>query len=254
MIDTLQKNLENIGLTKQESRCYLALYILKESKAGKLAKEADIDRSNIYAITDSLVKKGIISYKIINNVKVFMLAPAQTLQNFIEEKELKLQQEKIEIQETINKLTQISPDIPFTNFKYYEKVMGIRAMFNEIGEEMKRSKPSTFRVISGKKGSWENLRSFYDDFHALRSSLNHKYELVLNEHETEHAQKRKKNKFSKIKMLPLENKACLCIFKDYFFTYYSIDNKPVGFLIKDQTIADSYSFFFDLIWKQAKEV
>ena len=66
----LQTILAKIGLTTQESRVYLALLELQEAQTGQLCKFTKIASSNIYKILDALMKKGLASYRVQNNIKI----------------------------------------------------------------------------------------------------------------------------------------------------------------------------------------
>ena len=75
----IEEILSKVGLTGQEARAYLALLELQQAQTGPLCKFTKIASSNIYAILDSLMQKGLVSYRVQNNIKVFMPAPPDTL-------------------------------------------------------------------------------------------------------------------------------------------------------------------------------
>ncbi|UZE93937.1 MAG: hypothetical protein IB618_04245 [Candidatus Pacearchaeota archaeon] len=80
-------NLEKLGLTNTESTIYLALLKIGESTAVQLAKEIKIHRRTIYDNLNILLKKGLVGYKIKNNVRYFEANNPITFQSFLEEKE-----------------------------------------------------------------------------------------------------------------------------------------------------------------------
>ena len=55
-----ERLLQDIGLTNGESKVYLALLNLGETKTGELAKKSQVSSSKIYKILDRLEKKGIV--------------------------------------------------------------------------------------------------------------------------------------------------------------------------------------------------
>ena len=57
----VRPTLERIGLSPNEVKIYLTLLRLGASKAGKIAKEAQVDRSATYDSLKRLLEKGIIS-------------------------------------------------------------------------------------------------------------------------------------------------------------------------------------------------
>jgi|FLOH01.1.fsa_nt_gi sugar-specific transcriptional regulator TrmB len=86
----MYKLLEQIGLSKNEAKTYLALINLGESTATKIAKKAKIDRANTYDSLERLQIKGLASYVYKENVKHFEAANPNNLRRAIEEKELVL--------------------------------------------------------------------------------------------------------------------------------------------------------------------
>ena len=84
-MDILQK-LNSLGLTNTESRLYLVLLQIGESTAVQLAKEIGIHRRSIYDNIAILIKKGLVSYKLKNNVKYFEAVNPIALQGFLDEK------------------------------------------------------------------------------------------------------------------------------------------------------------------------
>lgn len=80
-------SLERLGLTNTESIIYLALLKIGESTAVQLAKETKVHRRTIYDNLNIILKKGLVGYKIRNNVKYFEASDPITFQSFLEEKE-----------------------------------------------------------------------------------------------------------------------------------------------------------------------
>ena len=75
--ETTRETLKKIGLGHNESKIYLTLIKLGPSMAGKVAKEANIDRSACYDSLKALLKKGLVSYAIEANRKKFEAANPQ---------------------------------------------------------------------------------------------------------------------------------------------------------------------------------
>ena len=63
--------LEELGLTKNESKVYLALLELGSTAAGPLIKKIGMHRAAVYDIIDLLTGKGLVSYVIKANRKYF---------------------------------------------------------------------------------------------------------------------------------------------------------------------------------------
>ena len=62
--------LQGVGLTEKEAATYLALVQEGESKTGKLCQKTNIPSSHIYLVLNQLLEKGLIHYKLVNNIRL----------------------------------------------------------------------------------------------------------------------------------------------------------------------------------------
>ena len=243
--------LEKIGLTSQESRVYLALLELQQAKTGNLCKTTNIASSHIYKILDSLIKKGLISYRLQNNIKVFMPSPPETLDELFLEKQKRLEEERKEIKQLISNLKkkEVKKE-PQSNYKYFEGLTGIKALWYEINKKM--SSDYIIRCYTGRKGSYERIIGFYSEHHKLRTRKNVQERLIFPLEDTGLANKRR-NKLTEIKFTDLKNDTEWGVVKDMVYIQYITGKIPRGFLIKDQTFAKTFEEVFDKLWKIAKK-
>ena len=79
-------DLEELGLSVEESKVYLAVLELGGSFASAIAKKAGVARVNCYHTLGNLVKKGLISTLSKNGVKYFTVDSPKILVNQMEEK------------------------------------------------------------------------------------------------------------------------------------------------------------------------
>ena len=80
------KILEDLGLSKREAKCYLALLELGSSTIGDIVKKSEIPSSKIYEILDRLIEKGLANYIIKKNQKHFQTSDPEAILNSFEEK------------------------------------------------------------------------------------------------------------------------------------------------------------------------
>jgi len=245
-----QDILSKIGLTTQESKVYLALLTLQEAKTGLLCKEAKIASSNIYNILDSLIKKGLVSYRMQNNTKIFMPSDPESLNELFKEKQENIEKERKQIQILVNKLKikKIEKE-PQSNYKYYENISGIKGMWHEINSLLDRN--SVERIYGAKKQSFERLVGFYNEHHKIRNKLNAKAK-ILCPSEFKSLGNRRKNKNTEVKFENLKNDAEWGIVDDMVYIQYITGKKPRAFLIQDKTFANTFEQVFDALWKIAK--
>jgi len=82
----LERELEALGLSKEESKVYLTVLELGGSFASTIANKAGVPRVNCYYILETLRKRGLITINLKENVKFFVAEPPQVLMNQMEEK------------------------------------------------------------------------------------------------------------------------------------------------------------------------
>ena len=83
-----QKIIEELGLTKNESKIYMALLRLGSAHAGEITEKTGIHRRNVYDSIERLMRKGLVSHVVVDNKKLFNPAnPERFLEIIDEEKE-----------------------------------------------------------------------------------------------------------------------------------------------------------------------
>jgi sugar-specific transcriptional regulator TrmB len=251
-MDKIHQILGKIGLTKQESKVYLALLELQESQTGKLCKFTKIASSNIYKILDSLIEKGLIHYRVQNNIKIFMSAPPESLNDLFLQKQKKLDEERKEINGLISNLKKIEiKKEPHSNYKYYEGLGSLKSMWHEINTNI--TKDSKLFYYTAKKESYERMIGFYTEHHKIRTKKKAIGKMIFPIEDKKLAKDREKiDKKFEAKFLNLKNDAEWGVIGDLFYIQYITGKKPRGFLIKDKTFADTFKQVFKQLWKLNK--
>ena len=81
------ERLERLGLNRNEAKIYLALLDLGEAQAGQISKKTQINRTTTYDSVERLIQRGLATYVIKANKKVFQPVPPQKLLEKIKEEE-----------------------------------------------------------------------------------------------------------------------------------------------------------------------
>lgn len=243
-----------IGLTVPEARAYLALSELKEAKTGLLSEKSQVASSKIYSVLESLIKKGFVSYRLQNNQKVFIAASPDIIKDLFDEKQKDLAQEKNSILELIDELkNKQSTESPFSKYRYYEGITGLRAIWLEFTEDLKKlNKSDEILVYTAKKEAFENMLGLYEEFHKERVRKGIKYRLILSLGDKELAEKRKKQ-LSEVRFLKLENEAEWAIVGDKLNIQYATQKSPRGFIIEDKIFVATFKQVFNQLWESAKK-
>lgn len=248
------ESLEKVGLTKPEARVYLALIELKESQTGKLCEKSKIPSSNIYFLLDSLIEKGFVSYRLQNNIKIFMPSDIGIIKKIFEEKKEKIEQEGKEISKLIENLKERqSEKESFSKYKYFEGMNAIKLLWNELGNSLNKLDKSTIiKVHAGIKEAYELMLPVYEEFHNKRKKLGIKYQIIYPLTETKLGVKRKKQ-ISEVKYMNLKNEAEFAIIGDKLILQYITQKVPRAFLIEDEIFTKTHEQIFDNLWKIAKK-
>ncbi|MBI4168144.1 MAG: hypothetical protein HY515_04255 [Candidatus Aenigmarchaeota archaeon] len=115
-----------LGLSEGEAKIYLCLLKLGESQVNKIKTETKMHRTTIYDFLDGLIKKGLVSYVVKNNVKFFIAAHPNRLRSLVQEKEEHLK-------EIVPSLVQLA-DLEKKSLKVeiYEGVEGFKTFINRM--------------------------------------------------------------------------------------------------------------------------
>lgn len=100
----MNETLEKIGLTKGESKVYLALLELGSSTTGLIIENSGISSSKVYQILDRLVHKGLVSHVVRKGVRVYVAQDPNKLMDFLREK-------KKNINDNISSIQSILPQL-----------------------------------------------------------------------------------------------------------------------------------------------
>jgi len=96
--------LEEIGLTKGESKVYLALLELGSSTTGPVIDKSGVSASKVYEILDKLLKKGLISYVVKEKTRIYVVQTPKRILDFLDEKEKQIKENKSEIKKILPEL------------------------------------------------------------------------------------------------------------------------------------------------------
>jgi sugar-specific transcriptional regulator TrmB len=83
--------LENLGLSRNESKIYLELLALGKATATEISKQTKIYRANVYDALSKLIEKGLVAYAIQDKAKKYEAADPVSLLNILKERQLELE-------------------------------------------------------------------------------------------------------------------------------------------------------------------
>lgn len=233
--------LQEIGLSATESKVYLALLKLGSALAGEITKQAEINRTNVYDALERLVSKGLVTYSISANRKVFEPVNPSRLKEIIKEREEKLDSLIPELETKFKESKQKEEALIFKGKK------GIKSIFEDILKEKQEL------LVYGAESKFQEMFPAYQkEWNKERAKLKINVKMIYNE-KVKSKKKHEGLKLISMKFLPesYDFPSTLLIYGDKVVTVVWTE-LPFGFMIKSKEATKSNINFFELLWKQAK--
>ena len=230
--------LQEIGLSNTEAKVYLALLELGSALAGAITKRSEVNRTNVYDALERLIEKGLVTYVISANRKVFEPVNPERLQQILKEKEKRL----VSVMQKLQlKYKKIKAKEEATIFKGKK---GIKSIFEDILKEKK-----DLFVYGAESRFADMFPAYQKHWNDRRAKSKIKVNMIYNEN----VRKRKikeKLKLLEMKFLPKHYNfpSTIVIYGDKVVTIVWTE-LPFGFMIRSKDAAKSNMNFFDILWK-----
>ncbi|MBS3140983.1 hypothetical protein J4405_02455 [Candidatus Woesearchaeota archaeon] len=232
------ETLKELGLTNNESLIYGSLLKNGESAAGEISRLTGLHRRTVYDSIERLIEKGLVSFIVKNNKKIFRAASPNRFLEIVKEKE--------------EKLNEILPLM----LKHYDSVKneeeiyfykgkeGLKTVFEDQIETKKE-----ILILGASPLAYEILQFYFKWFDKRRKENKIHVKIIFNEN-TE-----KINiPLSEIRFLPNKYSSPLAVNiygEKVAIILWSKEN-PFAIVIKNKEISLGYKKYFELLWKIAK--
>ena len=230
--------LEHAGLTKIESKVYIALLKVGLSRAGKIAKEAQLNRTTTYDALKRLLDKGLASYVVQSNRKWFRPEDPKRFKELI-----KAQEEEVE--RVLPQLSNLFKDVESKKgVTLYYGLKGMKTVFEDILRNAKEN------YVMDSEGQFIHRMPYYAP-HFIREvekkkiKIKHIVRRGIDVHPTETTQVRfipKKVGASQSVINIYGDKVAILVWTD----------PPEAVLIRNKQVAETFKHYFDIVWKTAK--
>jgi len=248
LIDDLQR----IGLTSGESKVYLAVQYMGESKVSDITREANVSNSKVYDILERLINKGLISYTNKNNIKYFIGLNTNRLNDYIKEKEIQIKKQKQIIKNVIPHIYQNPNKNKKTgDIEIYENISGLKSISEKIIDELNEN--DTIYIIGAGQEYIKQTKGFFTQWQEKRVERNIKFKGLYTKDNLNILQDRKNIQLSQIKILPEEIIAPVqLVITPYFIINIITQPKIKCITIYGKEIADSYKIYFNNLWDKSE--
>jgi len=232
-----EKVLERLGFSPNEIKVYLTLNDQGLMKAGKVAKIAKIDRSSCYNSLKILIEKGLVSYVITGNVKMFNATGPRRLLEYVKEQERDVEEIVPELHKR-HKAAKVEGQV-----RMFKGIKGVKSIFLDIARKGEDN------FVFGSEGQFsERMPEFALQFDRLKMEANIRTKLILRKGRKEKDTKTTEYRYiSKI----AESPAVTNIYGDRIAIVIWTD-EPEGIIIENAAAAKAYKSYFDFMWKNAE--
>lgn len=239
------ENLKRFGLAEKEAKIYLACLELGDSPASDIALKSSIPRTLVYDILEKLIKLGLISYSIKNNLKYFTAAHPRELIRIAKEKE----EAVIKILPQLEKLEQ-SEGVKKPKVEVYEGKEGMKTVMDDI----LRSNVKEFLAYGSSRSSFEIIPAFMEEWHRQRIKQKVFFRALYNN--TEEARKKVRErkgslKYARYRFMPitLESPTATLLYANKI-VLQSWTKEPFAVMIESEEMAQNQKKYFKELWKQ----
>jgi len=249
--DKLIKILEDTDFTEGESKVYISLLELGESKVGPLIRLSSISRSKVYDILERLINKNVVSKIEKNGILVYQSLPPQSLFNIIKNKEKKLKEEEKMLYEILPQLKLLQPKQK-VNVVIYEGYEGYKAMIDRTIQEL--TSKDTYDAM-GISQTTKGMEFYAGKIYETQKKKKFKARSIFDEKGVFKAQERK-TKWHAMRVLPKgwNTPALFTIYGDTVGIHLGEADSIVSIVIKNKEIVKSFRASFEAMWKIAKDI
>jgi len=242
--------LEEIGLTKGETRVYLTLLRTGETTTGKIIDGAQISSGKVYEILEKLLRKGLVSYIIKEKTKYFSASSPKRILDYLHEKEKGLKEKE---QKFIKEMPSLLSIEKLGKKEYEAKLFkGLKgsqtAIFEALDELDKKAEVLAMGIVSHKK---EKYNLLWQRWHKERIKRKTLCRAIFSGDKSNYYRSFEKMNLTKVRVLKGITPSAIDILgkRVLIFTY---GDEASCLSIKNPEIAQSFTSFFENLWRVAR--
>jgi sugar-specific transcriptional regulator TrmB len=240
--------LKKIGLTDGEAKVYSAMLRIGSSTVGPLVKSSGVAYSNIYEVLERLINKGLVTYIVKEKTKHFQVTDPENLKAYLETKQKELDGQKEFLDSVLPGIKRISKEIA-QEAEIFVGKKGLRTAYNILLDGVKKKEDFLFFFTLPKEKE-EEFAEFYIKIGKKFRQSGVNLKGISHESYKRAPGVKETVPWTRMRYVGFPVPSTIDICKDKVLL---IDwNKPTGFLIKSQEMADNFRQYFHSVWKQAK--
>ncbi len=233
--------LRKLGLTEIEEKVYVTLLEEGPSLAGHISRKSGIHRRMVYDAVERLIKKGLVSYIIKNNRKLFEAVDPERLLQLVHEQEAAIKQTLPQLKLAYS----LSKEKQETTF--FKGHAGVKSVFEDQIREGKE-----LLILAASPAACAMFPAYFHWFDERRKQKKIKARMLA---ASEHMGAFANVPLAEVKHLPSLGSELTStnIYGDKVAIIFWHRDKPFVVLITQKEIADAYRSYFEQLWKIAKK-
>jgi len=239
-IREIEDTLHRIGFSPTETKIYIILLKIGCSKAGKISKKSELNRTTTYDALKRLLERGLVTYNIKGNRKWFEAVNPQALMEILKEKEEDLKK--------ILPFLQIIYKKPEDkhNVTLYYGYKGVKSVFEDILRVAKVA------CVMDSEGQLLDRMPYYAHYFIKQLDKRKIIVKYLIRKERHHS---KASKSTEVRFInkKVKSEAVINIYENKIAIFIWTD-PPEAVLIENKAVADSLRDYFYMIWKSAEKL
>lgn len=239
----LIETLREMGLTEHEAQVYFASLSLGPTTILHIAQSAEVKRTTVYSVIESLKLKGLMSIEVKGLKKLFSAAAPEKLESILESRKERFR----DLLPEFSALYNLKGGESF--IKYYEGLESVKSVYESL---IKDIKPHEDYLVISDQQKWQDAdKEYFLDFTRRRAKLPINIRLLLQDSQAARdAKKFEKNYNEKVKILPAgTNLTTNLVVTPQRALIHQLVPPILGIVIENKSVIQMHKEMFEIIWK-----
>lgn len=241
--EQLMRVLTDLGLTQNESEVYLTSLSLGPTTILSIAKGSQIRRTTVYAVVESLKKKGLIHIEPRGFKQLYAAEHPEKLETMLETKRLTLKKVLPKFAALYNLKGKES------TIRYYEGLASIKTIYDTILEPLR---PKDDYLVIGDVQKFFNMdKPYFEGFLQKRIKSGVKARLIVTDSEqSRYMQKYSRNMSHEVRILPKGATFSVDVMiVPQRVTIFNLENPLSAVSIENESMIHIHKQLFEIIWE-----
>lgn len=241
------KTLEDMGLSENESRVYIASLSLGPSTVQNIAKAAEIKRTTVYTLIESLQKKGLMNIDIAGFKKIYNAASPEQLESVIDQKRENFKKQLPDLLSLYN----LKGGESF--IKYYEGKEAVMSVYENILKDIKPHE--RYMVVANAEKVFDIYGKRFNQFVERRAKLNLDIQMIFQDSAWSREYKKYERNYNcSVRFLPKETDLVTnLVVTPQRVLIHQLNPPIIGIVIENKSVIQMHQEIFEILWKTCEE-